>query len=548
MKTQLHMKILIFTLFLIVPTSTFSQASLLKDIYNGTGNSNPSEVLDMGSYGIFNANNNINGTEPWITDGTTNGTILLKDIRISTLGSGAYYFTKVNDLALFVAFTNANGNELWKTDGTQSGTVLVKDIVVGENSAKPNNLINFNGDLLFTVRLDGNNPDVIWQSDGTEQGTTQVKNIRPNSSQGARVSKFVTTGFGLMFFTATDGVHGEELWASDGTEAGTYMVKDINNTIYGSGVNHITALGGNVYFQVRAASGASSLWKSDGTEAGTSVVVASLYLTDNSTSIVIFNGKLYFAGGIQGGSTGTELWVSDGTAVGTFLVKDINPGTSPSAPISFQVAGDKLFFKAITNINGAELWVTDGTEAGTNLVKDIYPGNTDSLTFSDTQNLLQAIGNDVYFSARDGSITGDTLWVSDGTEAGTYSITDTYPNSNDNIDEIFAVNNILLFTANSPTYGNEFWRLDNTLSADEYINSSKISIYPNPVKNVLTIETTFTGNLQLNVMNQLGQLVLRQNQSLSSISLDVSNISKGLYFLNIASENGNSQTIKFIKN
>jgi hypothetical protein len=86
-----------------------------------------------------------------------------------------------------------------------------------------------------------------------------------------------------------------------------------------------------------------------------------------------------------------------------------------------------------------------------------------------------------------------------------------------------------------------------TLAIDSFDDERTIKIYPNPVSNSLIIEAPFTGNLQLKVINNLGQLVLKQNQNTSSIILDVSNLSKGLYFLNITSEAGNSQTIKFIK-
>ncbi|MCB0447636.1 MAG: T9SS type A sorting domain-containing protein [Gelidibacter sp.] len=73
-------------------------------------------------------------------------------------------------------------------------------------------------------------------------------------------------------------------------------------------------------------------------------------------------------------------------------------------------------------------------------------------------------------------------------------------------------------------------------------------IYPNPVINHLTIESPYVGNFDLYVINQLGQEVMKQNQNDPLTSLDVSNLSKGLYFLNISSENGSYQTIKFIKN
>lgn len=87
-----------------------------------------------------------------------------------------------------------------------------------------------------------------------------------------------------------------------------------------------------------------------------------------------------------------------------------------------------------------------------------------------------------------------------------------------------------------------------SLSTDSLTNKINISVYPNPVSNFLNIDNSFSGNLQLKVFNQLGQIVLIQNQNTTSTSLDVSNLSKGLYYLNISSQEGHIETIKFIKN
>ena len=85
------------------------------------------------------------------------------------------------------------------------------------------------------------------------------------------------------------------------------------------------------------------------------------------------------------------------------------------------------------------------------------------------------------------------------------------------------------------------------LSPDD-IEQSLYSVYPNPVSNILIIDNPIGGNYQLNIINQLDQIVLRQKKNISSTSLDVSALSKGLYFLNINSENKRKQVIKFIKN
>ena len=86
-----------------------------------------------------------------------------------------------------------------------------------------------------------------------------------------------------------------------------------------------------------------------------------------------------------------------------------------------------------------------------------------------------------------------------------------------------------------------------TLGTDDInLKRNQYSIFPNPVSNILNIENPFSGKLQFQVVNQLGQIVLKRYTS--SSSLDVSTLSKGLYFLNITSENRETQTIKFIKN
>src|SRR5690606_15274797 len=85
------------------------------------------------------------------------------------------------------------------------------------------------------------------------------------------------------------------------------------------------------------------------------------------------------------------------------------------------------------------------------------------------------------------------------------------------------------------------------LSLDD-IEQNVYSVYPNPVSTILKIENILGGNYQLDVINQLGQTVLKKDRNPSSTSLDVSALSKGIYFLNINSENKGKQIIKFIKN
>jgi ELWxxDGT repeat protein len=92
--------------------------------------------------------------EPWISDGTVEGTRLLKDIEPGVLGSDPRELTAVGDLVFFSAFDTAHGRELWVTDGTTEGTRLVKDLNHGPGDAFPRNLASIRG-VLYMAADDG---------------------------------------------------------------------------------------------------------------------------------------------------------------------------------------------------------------------------------------------------------------------------------------------------------------------------------------------------------------------------------------------------------
>lgn len=90
---------------------------------------------------------------------------------------------------------------------------------------------------------------------------------------------------------------------------------------------------------------------------------------------------------------------------GTRLLKDINPGPSPTYQFAFVVAGDEAFFVADDGPTGYELWSTDGSTAGTVRVSDINPGTASAYPAN-----LHWFGNRLLFSA-DNGLLGQELWV-----------------------------------------------------------------------------------------------------------------------------------------
>ena len=85
-------------------------------------------------------------------------------------------------------------------------------------------------------------------------------------------------------------------------------------------------------------------------------------------------------------------------------------------------------------------------------------------------------------------------------------------------------------------YGNNLFidDVNTSLASTTGINnmSSKLSIYPNPAKDIFTIEGSYKS---VDVFDILGNLVL---SSEAMLNIDVSELSNGIYMLNINTENG----------
>lgn len=154
--------------------------------------------------------------------------------------------------------------------------------------------------------------------------------------------------------------------------------------------------------------------------------------------------------------TGTSTPVSSEPV----LVKDINHTLIDESEVR-QVMSykGKTFFSANDGyeVHGEELWVTDGTETGTYLFKDIAPGSSGG--FSGFKIIHKGL---LYFTAYDGT-HGTELWVTDGTEEGTYMVKDINSGSaNSYPANFYSVGDLLFFMAEEDATGLEWWVTDGT--------------------------------------------------------------------------------------
>jgi ELWxxDGT repeat protein len=98
-------------------------------------------------------------------------------------------------------------------------------------------------------------------------------------------------------------------------------------------------------------------------------------------------------------------------------VKDLivdPPSSGSPMPYDLWAVGDKVFFNARTPDAGRELWVTDGSQNGTFLLRDICPGDCSTSPLP-----LLALRDVLLFTDSSG---GYRLWRTDGTRAGTYML------------------------------------------------------------------------------------------------------------------------------
>jgi ELWxxDGT repeat protein len=354
-------------------------------------------IYIMNSFGdraLFVATDADNGFELWITDGTAAGTHIVREINAGSAPS-----VEPNPIAIaggtayFTAFNQAMGTELWKTDGTEAGTVLVKDIVPGGGSSSPRGLVAIGNNVFFVANIDGKG--TLWVSDGTDSGTHQVTTGNGKPTVTAVNGIYLTNIDGTVYFAGANSLNGAEPWKSDGTNAGTTMIANLARDFTpSSNPRNFVAAGDWVYFDAWDGNeaGARSTWRSDGTPEGT------LKVADCPLSGGVASGRsLFFTNTLDG----SALWKSDGTPETTGPAKEF-ASRFPSSPNILFVNGDTLF------VSAGELCTTTAAANAPVVRLGLYSAHS----------FVNIAGRTMFF-AQASSIGEWSLWITDGTLAGT---------------------------------------------------------------------------------------------------------------------------------
>jgi len=458
--------------------------SLIKDINqdpnSSTGDSSPSRFIEFNNKLYFRAfdgseSNGFNATELWESDGTALGTQLVGDLNPGASGSPDHFFVFNNEL--FFTINDGPSTQIWQLNN--GSPIKVTNDRGG--SFAGHSFPHITPSFVY-MRVDNNDGGELNTFDGST--TTLVKEIKPGANASGRgflpssdLENIELLG-NLLFFEGDDGINGDEVWVSDGTEMGTFLLANTNPG---------NANGDPDYFEV-------------------------------------YNGEMFFA---SEDATGYQLWKSDGTTMGTTLVADVNASGNDQITNLFS-DGTNLYFSATNGTNGVELWTYNTTD-GAVMLKDINTtGN------SNPEGFVAANGF-VFFIADDGS--GNKLWVTDGTEAGTVTVASQYASSEDPIDvDNLTLGNALYFSGTGSN-GNELFTLDPfafTLSNDEFeLNQTAIIVFPNPSKNTIKISGLKNQNTTYTISDLNGRVVSQGELIDNSIQ---HNLVSGLYLLNLKQE------------
>ncbi len=522
-----------------ISDGTPAGTTLLRDVAPGAASSMPGNYLQewvvLGGRVVFGAHDGASGAEPWVSDGTTNGTTLLRDVRpgagSSLALSGFSIWRRAQGdgaRAWFAADDGVAGRELWTTDGTTAGTVLAADLIAGGGSSSPARIVT-DGSGGALVLADSPTAGALWRATATGASLISTAASRaPHFSRDSNAREFTPLGSRLLF-AADDGTTGHELWGTDGTPAGTAQVRDMDPgagygfqlgdpEIYYPGSFRATRLGNELFYAGYDATLAVGLWKTDGTPAGT-VKLRALDRTPNGHGYFIegdtHRDRLFFTAFASG--YGWSLFFTDGSNAGTFRLHsrlggdyanfsrvvrlgnailwfagsssggivlsriDTTTGVlqqvalvasaSRGVPLSPVRLGNRLLFLVPTNNDNAALWATDGSTA-TALLPVVGAG-----TWARRQ--LVRFGDHVYFMAGS-TAAGVELWRSDGTPAGTTPFADLIPGATGSSPRSFAVAGDRLYFGADDGANVALWGSDGTVAGTTRIASLPGSGYAPP--------------------------------------------------------------------
>jgi len=371
---------------------------------------------------IFGANDNVNGQELWVSDGTANGTKMLEKFGGNNAGSWGQprNFTNLGNIIIFQAFvyrwlnngqTTAAGWELLSTDGSTGGTKLL-EVNPGDNQSSPNNanpkiLGVKNGYLYFIASVTSGeiNSKSIFKTDGmTVEKLVDLKtSILTRNDYPALISMpyLLQWNENCAYFINHDENNGDELWVANFFDGSFSIVRDIflgSGSALADGNTNSILVKNKIIFTASTSINKLELYISDGSSMGTRKIASSkpeysaivgdfyiystgqnLYAIDTSSvdsSPILVSANLDVASSPQNDANSIYFKTID-NKLQKYLPVAKSSVTLSLEVVQFSIPMDStiFFIKNIANTTNKSLWFSDGNSAGTRLIKILPTGN-----------------------------------------------------------------------------------------------------------------------------------------------------------------------------
>ncbi|MEZ5007020.1 MAG: T9SS type A sorting domain-containing protein [Chitinophagales bacterium] len=405
---------------------------------------------------------------------------IIKDANSGSASSEPRDLFKAGDKLYFLTLKNSTTGNLWVSNGNENDAILLKEFTVPLVLGAALNFESYhNGKVYFTID-ETTFTKTIWVSDGTVEGTKALE--RPEGGNFLGLQYLFVLNDEVFFMHRGSNL---ELWTTNGEVTGTILIKNFcsdsgNGNCYAQAYNNntLTQLNGEAYFFVKTPAYGQELWITDGTSVGTRVIdlIAGSgdFIFDYQRSVA-FNNEVYFQSSNGNNSSNTisnsgdELYKTDGTLANTSIFLDINPTSGNgyfnlhSRVNNLYSDGHKMYFTAIDGVTGEELYISDGTVSGTNSIGDILPGNTER---GEVPNYYSFNGKvlfnyaDSYFDEPN-DVRYSQLWSSDGTVGGT-QVLKRFNSVYTAFEPQIEYNGELFFKSRSHIDGREIWKTDGT--------------------------------------------------------------------------------------
>lgn len=471
------------------------------------------------------------GNEPWVSDGTSQGTQLLKDIIHGNSSSLLIDFSYSNDTLLYFLALNQDQSgstlkDLWRTDGTPEGTFLIDSFGESYPVMNYDECVFYKGEFYYSVL--NSTSKTIYATDGSKNAPRIVATFKSNNYESR--SNLAVFNHKLYFYAYTD-KYGTELWSSDGTVAGTKMVADFyagtNSSKYNSG--KLLAHKDKLFFVAqRNTTEGYELFYISSTDSGPWLFNDFTPTSGLSSYVELANGNdsCFFINVL---GTGDGTYISDGHWVNTRKFENTaEPNTSFQASRAYQINNNVLVCASSAN-TGTELYKSDALLNNKGVLIDINPGGGSGISWKGD---IFTVNNKGYFLGSN-SMLGTDIWVTDGTEDSTKLYLEFLGNftTNDKILHQWK-NRIFFFGTIDPKIGGELYELDLSRSTGiPSVQADKITIYPNPGHpgSVITIDAE--DETVITWYNASGQIV--HQSTCRNHKTEVPAVAVGLYFIEL---------------